>query len=225
MAAVNRARTTYYRNTLPWGDSGERVLTVDNYLDTVAEMDQCRIQFEAAVNTFVDQDTYARFMMDGKQLLGDMWDIREYPNFSELRRKFAYDFAIMPMPQAEDFRCDIGDDEVAGIRQDIEKRVESASRAAFSDCFSRLFDAVQNMATKLNDPDARVHSATLENVKQLTQLLPKLNFYGDPDLTAAIEDARQLVTMPVEIVRENIEIRKAQGQKAQVLADRVKGWL
>ena len=38
-AAMNRARTTHYENTLPWDDQGPRLLTVANYERYTAELD------------------------------------------------------------------------------------------------------------------------------------------------------------------------------------------
>ena len=59
-----------------------------------------------------------------------MFNEKEYPPVEELRRKFGFDVALMPVAMAGDFRAEIDASMADGIRQDIERRTRDAIEEA-----------------------------------------------------------------------------------------------
>lgn len=179
---VGEARTYHYKMTLPWLDSGARVLSAAAYIDYMQVMQQFRTQFEDAVTKFVYDYPFER--EEAKIRLGTLFNDDDYPPLDRVAERFGFALDILPIPMGSDFRCDIGDDEAEKIKADIEKATLATVQSAIADVYKRIAGVVEAFAVKLQFEDTRFEKSLVTNAEDLVNLLPKLNFTGDPALTA-----------------------------------------
>lgn len=204
---ANLARKEHYARTLPWHDDGSRILPAVGYLKFVEAMRELRIRFEAATDEFASG--YDDFVSDAKARLNGMFNAADYPTAADIRRRFGFDVVILPMPEASDFRVDVGDAEADRIRADIQARTNAAIRDAMADVFGRVCEAVGHMAEKLADNrdggKAAIFRDTLvDNVRELVALLPGLNVTADAALTALADRmARELLRFDATALRDD----------------------
>lgn len=207
-------RQKYYTNTLPWGIEGTQMLPSANYLNFMTEFRKEKAEWESLVVQFVDN--YDSLKLDAKRLLGNLYDPADYPILADVKRKFRMDMAVFPVP-SNDFRVEVGDEELAKIQQDVELRVLNASQEAMKDVWKRLYDRVQHMSEKLADPKAIFRDTMVEHTQELCALLPRLNFADDPDLEAMRQRVEhELADNHPEALRNDPDLRR---QKAAEAAD------
>jgi len=196
-AAVSAARQEHAEYTLPWCNDGTRILPADAFLIYSEKMQRHRESFESEVALFLDG--YQSLANDAQRHLGSLFDRRDYPGVAELRRRFAWSVDILPMPDASDFRVELGDSHVAAIKARIEQSTQDALSVAMGDTWTRLHGVVSKMVERLGSykPAASGEKAQgifrdslVDNIRELVEVLPLLNIAGDANLSAMIDRAR-----------------------------------
>ena len=178
--AANAARTYHYENTLPWLDSGARILPAKHFSTYSAKMREFRADFENAVDAFLH--AYPNLVWAAADRLGHLYSSEDYPTAGRIARKFAFDVQVNPIPAADDFRADISAEEVTAIRADLESRAATAQALAGVDLWKRIHTAVSAMAERLSDPKAVFRDSLVSNLCELAEILPALNISDDPML-------------------------------------------
>ncbi|HVB17143.1 MAG TPA: hypothetical protein VNF04_11450 [Stellaceae bacterium] len=225
--AASALRDWHYEQTLPWSDKGPRILPAANYFVYTAGVRERRAKFDAAVAVFLA--AYDSHVADAERRLGSLFRPAEYPPASKIARAFASKVDFEPMPDGADFRVALGDVEVARIRAEFEDRADAAIAEATRSLWQRCYDAVSHMVERLNayqrDPDtgkvtAPFRDSLVENVRELVDLLPRLNLANDPALEAMRRRiAAELVGSEPQDLRDDDGLRNTVArQAADILA-------
>lgn len=220
---ANAARAYHYQQTLPWDQSGARILASLNMPEYQAGIRKHRQDFEDAAASFVAG--YPDFVADARRRLNGAFDEADYPTVTAVAGRFAFTSNMLPMPDTQDFRVQLSAEELASVERDINARVSAACR----DVWDRVHEAVGHMATKLKEyglgADGKVTGAFRDslvgNVCQLAELLPRLNVTGDAKLDELAKRLRaELCAEPAEVLRTNPKARADVAARAsQILAD------
>ena len=211
-------RTKFYDNTLPWGIEGTMMLPTANYLAFMTDFRKEKSEWEFLVNQFVD--AYDGLVLDAQRILGSLYSDADYPSKQDIAKKFRMDLAVFPVP-TNDFRCQIGDDELTRIQQDVEQRVKVAQTQAMNDVWNRLFERVKHMAEKLADPKAIFRDTMVENTRELCELLPRLNFMDDPALEQMRQDVEASLLKHPEALRCDPDLRRDTAAEAKAIMDKM----
>lgn len=206
---ISSARAFHNEQTLPWGERGERLLPSKNYGPYSKQIRQYKQGFDDAVQAFVNN--YPIVILEARQSLGSLFQIEDYPEASRIREKFSFESSISPVPVSDDFRVSLGQEEVAAIRADLQKRLDASQAIASQDLWKRLYDVVAHMMERLSDPEAIFRDSLLGNIVRLTELLPRLNLTDDPELEMM---RRRIETTLCEYSPEQLRQDKALRQQA-----------
>jgi hypothetical protein len=217
LTAINKyaaeIRNWLARTTLPWSDSGLRLVTTKQFFDFKAAVDAHKVQFDALVVDFVHM--YPTLISAQAFKLGSMFDRSEYPSEAEVASKFNISYSFMPVPEVGDFRVDIAED----IRKELEeqyakdyaKRVEEVNQ----DLWGRLKVVLDKMSDRLGSDvggKSKIFRDTLvENALEVCDMLSVLNVTGDPQL----ENARSAVQRALLGVTAD-DLRKDEGVRSDV---------
>jgi len=174
------ARLYVYAQTLPWGDNGDRVLMSSNYFAFSAKMREYEVEFAAAVDTLVEK--FSEFVDRARFRLNSMFQESDYPDVSEIRDKFRMRYTIKPVPTADDFRVDIGDDVVEELKAQIAVENGRIVREAMDSVWDEIKTTMSHLHGKLADPKAIFKASTIESIEDLIERIPHLNLTNDPDL-------------------------------------------
>ncbi|MEM9899371.1 MAG: hypothetical protein AAF742_08345 [Pseudomonadota bacterium] len=213
---ANAARAAHYTNTLPWSDTGWRILPTANYVDYSTQMTGFKEAFAEKVRAFLQR--YPDDIKRAKEFLGELYNPDDYPVASVLNKKFSFDINFGPVPKGEDFRVTLSEGAVKLIRADIEARLESASADAMKDLWNRVHLVLTNMRDKLRayQPGSEgmrtqgvFRDTLIGNMEQLIELLPKLNLLNDPQLEAIrVRMAEELSGLEANTLREDHVLRR-----------------
>ena len=144
---ISRARVYVYDNTLPWSDSGLRLLPTTNFIKFTAKMNDFEEEFERLVEEFLS--IYPTLITAQAMALGDMFKRDDFPTQNELVNKFAFRVNYMPVPMAGDFRVDVGNDAQNELRAQLNKMADARVDAAMADIRTRLADHMKRMSDRL----------------------------------------------------------------------------
>lgn len=187
---IGRARAYVYDNTLPWSDSGLRLLPTVNFERFAAKMNAFEEEFTMLVESFVD--IYPTLITAQAMALGDMFQRTDYPTQNEIMTKFAFRVNYMPVPTAGDFRVDVGNAAMNDIKAKLERLAQERVDEAMKDVRTRLGDHLKRMSDRLTTDyvqgeakPRRFHDSLVDGALELCDLTKSLNVVNDRDLEAA----------------------------------------
>lgn len=204
---VYRDHHTY---SLPWLDSGWRVLSSDGYFKFMEKMRKHQTEWEKAVDEFVE--AYPDRVEEAKSRLNGLWDQADYPDQRDLKKRFGLSVRVAPLPDAGDFRVALGDEEVAKVKQEIQKTQQEAVALAMKEVARRIEAVVGNMVKRLNaynDGSGTFRDSLVGNVSELVSLIPALNISEDPEITALADRmSKELCSTTPDALRSNDTVRE-----------------
>jgi len=194
-----RVRAEHYRLTMPWDDTGTRLLPTKALLDYKSVMNRYDTEFGRLVEAFLDK--YDTLVAAAAFQLGTLFDRSEYLIREQVAKRFRMDTSMMPVPMSGDFRLDIESELQRELVQQFDERMERQLEAANQDAWTRLHEVLTRMSTRLTtseDGKRQIfRDTTVTNAEELCELLTKLNVTNDPMLEKAryqLETALQGVT-------------------------------
>jgi hypothetical protein len=222
VSSAGAARLAHYADTLPWADEGWRLLPTANYEQYTAAIRKARATFEEDVEQFLAD--YPALVAKARGLLNGMFKEDDYPSVETLRGKFSMEVEFSPVPSEGDFRLDLPDDQVAAVASSVTSRVESATKEAMNSAWERLRDSVKMVAERLGDPKAKVFDSLIENVREIADVLSRLNVTNDPDLEAMRQRvADDLSGIAPDVMRKNAGARSVAAAKAAAILKAMDG--
>lgn len=207
---VANTRNRHYHLTLPWADTGPRLLPMKRFFDYKAEADAWIAKYNEMVEQFFH--AYPTMVSAAAFQLGAMFDRSEYPEVEHLKRKFYMDVNFWPVPESGDFRVDcemqIRDELNESYRQLYDKQVASA----MGDAWSRLHDVLKHLVDRLTDGeegDRKVfHASMIEKANELIDTLDSMNITNDTKLEGARAHlASALAGVSVKDLRDSKAVR------------------
>lgn len=201
----------HYHMTLPWSDSGLRILPTARYFDYHNEITERQGRYYDLVEQFLER--YEWYAAEAQAQLGDLFARDEYPTPESLRSKFSMRVNYMPLPESGDFRVDVGEQATEMLKSHYEQHYVGALERASADAWKRAHDALTRL-TKSLDTDAdgkrgRIYESTFEAVRDLIDGLRDFNLNNDPSMEAARQKLEEaLHGVGLESLKENDSVRE-----------------
>ena len=187
---VGQVREYVYRNTLPWSDSGIRLLPTAKFMDFTTGIRDMEDKFFELVNDFIT--VYPTLITAQAMALGNMFNRGDYPDASDLPHRFKFVVNYMPVPTAGDFRIDVGNDAQKELQEKLSKLAEERVESAMGDIKTRLKEHLKRMSDRLGSDivageikPRRFSESLLEHAHELCSLARDLNLTNDYDLEQA----------------------------------------
>jgi hypothetical protein len=187
---VGSVRTYVYENTMPWSDSGIRLLPTASFIAFNQRMADSEQSFFSYVEDFIR--VYPSLITAQAMALGDMFKRDDYPDVSDIERKFAFKLNYMPVPRAGDFRVDVGNDAQKELQEKLAKLADERVEAAMSDVRDRLKTHLTRMQDRLGydnvDGDRKTrkfHDSLVTGALELCDMVKHLNIINDHTLEQA----------------------------------------
>ncbi len=178
-------RNWHYNSTLPWSDTGPRLLPTPKYFAYHQHMTALQAEFFRMVDVFLAQ--YDLEVAATQAKLGALFDVREYPTVDELRSKFTFRFNYIQMPDVGDWRLDIAKDAFDSIKEQYETHYTSQLNNAMKDIWQRLFDILTTLSRQLADKteegkSPRIYTSIFERMVDVLDLMETCNLTGDMNM-------------------------------------------
>ena len=207
---VANSRNVHYACTMPWSDTGLRLLPTTQYFKYHEEMTHLQTEYKRLVEVFID--AYSWEIQNAQLKLGDLFNADEYPTADSLISKFRFKINYMPLPDAGDWRVSIGNETEDALRSQYEGYYAQQLQTAMGDVWRRAHDALTKMCERLDYADDNTRKvfrdSLVSNVHDMIELLGACNVTGDPVMTAAqrdLDDAMRGITP--DALREDAYLR------------------
>lgn len=220
-------RVKHLRYTLPWADKGERLLPTSLFMDYKQFVNEANTQFDQLCSNFFT--AYPQLLVDAPTHLRGLYKADDYPDLDEVKRRFGFRYVFSPLPEAGDFRLDVGIAELEELKNKYASDYDLRLVDAMREPWERLHTVLTSMSEKLTDeweedddkPKKRYHETLVTNATDLCALLTKLNITGDPKL----EEARKQLELTmlgadIEAIKESPAIRESMKSKVDAILDK-----
>lgn len=214
---AGNVRNWHYEQTLPWSDSGIRLLPLGNFLKYREELDARMQEFDTLKRNFVTQ--YPHLISQMAFQLGTLFNRDDYPNPDDVDRKFYFNLNFYPMPESGDFRVEVEEELKRELQDKYQSHYDKKLQEAMAEAWGRLHNTLKHLSERLDtevDGKAKIfRDATIGNAIELCSLLTSLNVTNDPKLEEARRDLEKaLANVEPKDLRESVVVR--QDVKARV---------
>jgi len=181
---AGNSRTYHYHATMPWSDSGLRLLTTSMFFDYQREITAMEQEFNLLVEQFVS--SYDKLVLQSQMKLGTLFNQDDYPPVEMVRDKFKFSVKFAPVPEVGDWRVNVGQEAEAILKESYANYYQSNLESAYADVWERTHEALTRMSEKLSGDKKQIFRDTLvSNVMDMVDLLEKFNVTGDPKMRTA----------------------------------------
>jgi hypothetical protein len=211
---VTETRSYVYDNTLPWSDSGIRLLPSVKFMEFNAKMQEYEDKFYGLVKEFVT--VYPSLITAQAMALGDMFNRHDYPASNDIEHRFKFNTNYMPVPASGDFRVDVGNDAQVELKNKLSKLADERIESAINGFKQRLVEHLKRMSDRLEvDVIAgevkprKFHDSLLDTAHELCDLATSLNIINDPQIEEARKTLKQIINgVDVKDLRKDMPTRQ-----------------
>lgn len=209
-----RARLYHNQTTLPWSDKGARLLPTSLFMDYKTNMNTISANMNAMIEDFYAN--YEVLVEQSKFHLGELFNPEDYPSLDELKNKFGFRLVFSPLPESNDFRLDIPQQDLADMARDYEVAYKDRLADAMREPWDKLHKCLGHISEKLTadigadgqEIPKRYHDTLITNARELCSLLTHLNITKDPLLeTARKELELTMLGVDIEDIKEHASVR------------------
>jgi hypothetical protein len=204
-------RNAHYAMTMPWSDSGLRLLPTAQYFEYHKAMTALQNEYDKLTATFLQ--AYAWEVTQAQVELGNLFNYDDYPSTDTVASKFGFRMNYIPIADVSDFRVAIGQETQDALKEHYAGYYGQQLQSAMNNIWQRTFTALQHMSTKLDytDKDKKniFRDSLVENVLEMVDMLSICNVTQDPDMARMqrrLATALQGVT--AEGLREDAGLRR-----------------
>jgi hypothetical protein len=209
---ANTRQNVHYRLTMPWSDLGQRLLPTAMFADYYREITEAETEFHRLVNEFLQAYTWSQAQAQAR--LGNLFSSDDYPSVEIVAAKFRFRHSQTPIPDAGDFRLDIGAQAQESLQKQYSDFYTQQVNSAMGDVWQRTYDALSKVSERLDytggdSKDKKIFRDSLvENVREMLGLLTKFNVTQDQrmeNMRVRLEDA--MCGVSADALREDDSFR------------------
>ena len=213
-----KIRNWHLEQTLPWSDTGIRLLPMGNFFSYKQQLSAYEQEFSVVVADFVN--SYPTLISAAAFQIGTLFNRDEYPDVSKVLSKFGIHYSFTPVPESGDFRVDADNETKQLLAEQYEKEYRTREETMAKELWDRLHGYLKLMSERLEKPELDAqgkpkrkpfHETHLTNGEELCSLLTRLNINSDPKL----EQARKELEVALSGVTVT-DIRKSEGTREEV---------
>ena len=184
---VASTRSNFYTMTLPWSDSGQRLIPMAQFFELKKWINTQEIEFNSIVSEFLRE--YPTLISAQAFQLGALFNRNEYPSVDEIRHKFGFRVGFLPLPQAGDFRVDATTEVINEMEEQYKETLNTRIQQVNEDLWERLHSTIKHMADRMGvGADGKKNifrDSMVDNAVDLCDLLKRLNITNDQKLEKA----------------------------------------
>ena len=215
------ARAFMYARTRMW-IKGLYLLPSTQYFAMAEQMGKYQLQHGQVVTAFLSN--ISRVLHDAQQAQGAMFNASEYPDVASLREQFSFNPRYFPFAESGDFALDMDENELQELKDQAAEQYKAAFAESNKDLYSRLYKAVLRIVTQTSKDKGRIYDTLTDDIAELVQTLPSLNFNNDATLDELIDQCRSLAVDP-DALRAMPEVKDRVCDDAKAILARMAGFM
>lgn len=222
---LNAVRTYVYNATMPWSDMGGRLLTTQRYFKFHEDITAFQQQLDTLLDPFIEAYEWRLNEAEADRAgLGRMFNRDDFPSPDEVRRRFAIVVSYSPLPEAGDWRVDIGNYGNQVLKDHYEQyfasRVDQMRGEVYERFSKKVGTLINAMDWTAGEKPKRMYETTFDAVCEMIDDLEEFNLTGD---TTMAELRKQLASVMDGVTLEALKTDHAlRATKKQQLEQAIK---
>ena len=219
-AAVSKARTAFAFYTVPWDDSGYRLLPSKMYPKLMAILRDSENHFIDAVDRLVARrdalEAEARTSLN-EEIFNEVG----FPSESEMRDGYGFKCDQMPLTNPKDIRLShVSQEQIEAIQRGVQARFDAKAQSGVGEIVERMMALVKRVAENCEADKPRIYDTLIGNIREACEILPDLNMTDNPEIARLIVRLQERLTgFEVEQLRSDPTVRKQAASAANGLLD------
>ena len=230
--AASTRTNIHYHYTLPWSDTGPRLLTTACYFDYTKRMTEAQEQHNKMAAEYIAgfDDTVERVIANSPP---GTFRRSEFPTQFQLRQKFGFRVNYSPVPEQGDWRVDVNNEARSELAAQYADFYQRKTVEAMQDVWQRANKALTHVSERLADPEPgftgvvtkegrkKFSETLLEDMMEMVDLMKRCNITNDEKMRRAerrLSDA--LLGITTDAVKYDPHLRNSTKQEIdKVIAD------
>jgi len=215
---------------LPWIYQGSRLIPNSKLQEFSDMFDTYETRFLDIANRFIKE--YPAIVENAKKRLGNSAKDSDYPSVDEIKRQFAFERTISPIP-------DVSNDPLIGVKGSLRKQIKADAIKTQKEAFSSAAKAIlvrvrislENFSESVGsyevDDDTgkvlkRFRQEALDNVEASIVAAEELNVFNDKDIAKVCRELRKdFVGLKSEALRSDEWLREDKVEKANTAIQKI----
>jgi hypothetical protein len=157
-----------------------------------------------------------------RERLNGLFNPADYPDIKDLKHRMRLVVRFDPIPNSEDFRLDLNDDQVKELQKQLDERKVELEKEMLSELWGRLKEVLEHVYTRLSDDDPKFRSTLTTKIDDLVKSLPLLNVSDDKNLNEIVKmTEKKLGNLSADDLRHDDKFRTAKAKETKEILDKM----
>lgn len=224
------ARGYLERMTYPWS-KGEHLLPTARFMEFADQMATYEREFDQAVTAFLQN--FVNALDEAKRAQGELFNTDDYPDLTELRRRFRFSVGYSQITDASDIRVALQDSELDMVRKAVERQTREQMNDLMREPVVRLREVVARIHEKMAEGDRTVEArggnilvkppifrdSLIGNLEDEVKLLEDFADILGGEYKSLAAEAKQLIVEPEKLRSSGAQRDVALTNSSKLLAD------
>lgn len=216
---ISSTKKYHSEMTLPW-TKGVGILPSKKYFEYLKKMRGFNRELETLVLQLDSE--FPGLVQQDQQNLGNMHKAKDYPDHSELRKKFKIKTEANPIPEKGDWRIDLSDAEIEKLEEELEEEQKEKMEEAMKKLWQRLYEPIKKMSETLTS-DKGFHQTLVTNISNLINILPDLNLSDNKNLEILRKEIEEkLCEFSAQQLKDSTYLRETTAEAAEKIRRKIK---
>lgn len=220
----SKVRKYHALNTLPWLDSGARLLPAVKITDYFEKMREFQAEREQLVSDFLSN--YWTYYHEAQTMHGAKFRPEIYLSPEECQDRCHFKTELEPVPDADDFRITWAADDMEEAKAQLDRRIEEAGKLATREVMTRIAQPLNRLVSNLANTDQSVRTPSLNNVRQIIEDTPDFNVAENPEVQPLVDRISDLLKdYPQELLNQSDVSRQNCEDKTRDILSSIAPWI
>ena len=189
---IGFSRREHERLTVPWSNSGLRMVTTLGYPDYVETMTGYQEQMESMLDNDMRQ-TYPDAMRELANVFGDMHDPSLYYDWDTFRSKYRFSIRTWGTPDVSDVRVSLPQQALEDMKADMQSAIQESALKANQDMWKRTHKVLDRLSKGLGyKEDGKLQTFKDTFVPAAQELITQLRALNITNDAKMVEAANKL---------------------------------
>lgn len=216
------ARKIYTQNSQPWL-AGGNIIQIGKLPEFRTKMRECQTEFDVAVREFLE-NYEKKWIPEAQKKNAKLFKAQKMPSLDQIRRKFGFRTGVYPVPNTTDWRADIDDSTMDGLKNKLVADMEEAMTGVKRNIADKILGELGHFVKKLDEyggQGSNFQQRTIDKMKALAESIKSANLLDDTELDDLQKQIAALSVHDADDLKEDDKYRSETVKSANDILSKV----
>lgn len=216
------ARKVYNSHSQPWL-AGANIINIGKLPEFRTKMRECQNEFDVAVRDFLD-NYEKKWIPEAQKKNAKLFKAQKMPSLDQIRRKFGFRTGVYPVPNVIDWRADIDDSTMEGLKNKLVADMEESLTGVKRNIADKILGELGHFVKKLGEyggQGTNFQQRTIDKMRALSETIKSANLLDDKELDDLQQQIAELSNHDADDLKENNNYRQETVKSAEDILSKV----